>query len=77
VQPRAGQESGTAAEALPPRRPSARDHVDAAIKAANRRLGIHQRVVAWRLWPEDSVPMTHTLKVRRSEVRAWARGERG
>jgi long-chain acyl-CoA synthetase len=56
---------------------AARGRVDAAVKAANRRLGIHQRVVAWRPWPQEAFPQTHTLKVKRGEVRAWARGERG
>lgn len=50
---------------------AARDAIDTAVKAANRHLGIHQRVVAWRPWPKDAFPMTHTLKVRRAEVRAW------
>jgi long-chain acyl-CoA synthetase len=48
-----------------------RAEIDAAVKAANGALGIHQRVVAWRLWPDADFPRTHTLKVRRDLVRAW------
>jgi hypothetical protein len=29
-------------------------------------------VQGWRLWPDDDFPRTHTLKVRRDQVRAWA-----
>jgi long-chain acyl-CoA synthetase len=43
--------------------------IDAAVKAANARLGPNQRVAAWRAWPDDDFPRTHTLKVRRDEVR--------
>jgi long-chain acyl-CoA synthetase len=46
--------------------------VDAAIRRANATLGINQRVQGWRLWPDDDFPRTHTLKVRRDRVRAWA-----
>jgi long-chain acyl-CoA synthetase len=49
--------------------------VDAAVKAANAQLGPQQRIAAWRLWPEDDFPRTHTLKIRRDPIRAWARGE--
>ena len=42
------------------------------VKAANADLSMHQRVAAWRLWPERDFPRTHTLKIRRNEVRAWA-----
>ena len=45
--------------------------MEAAIKAANRALGIHQRVEGWRVWPEADFPRTHTLKVKRDLVRAW------
>jgi long-chain acyl-CoA synthetase len=48
-----------------------RTDMDAAVKRANATLGINQRVQAWRLWPEDDFPRTHTLKVRRDQVRAW------
>ena len=46
--------------------------VDAAVKAANATLAVHSRVAAWRFWPEVDFPRTHTLKVKRNEVRAWA-----
>lgn len=46
--------------------------LDAAVKAANGRLGPNQHVAGWRLWPESDFPRTHTLKVRRDQVRAWA-----
>lgn len=47
--------------------------IGAAVKAANVTLGSQQRIAGWRLWPEADFPRTHTLKVRRNEVRAWAR----
>ena len=46
--------------------------VKAAIKAANGTLAQHQRIEAWRLWPDADFPRTHTLKVRRDQVRRWA-----
>ena len=51
---------------------TARARIEAAIKAANGTLGPNQRIAGWRLWPGDDFPRTHTLKVRRAEVRAWA-----
>ncbi len=54
---------------------AAKPIVDAAVKAANAQLGPQQRIAAWRLWPEDDFPRTHTLKIRRDPIRAWARGE--
>ena len=49
-----------------------RRQVDAAVKAANASLGPQQRITAWRLWPEADFPRTHTFKVKRDRVRAWA-----
>ena len=49
-----------------------RDQIEASIKAANQRLAVHQRVAGWRLWPDTDFPRTHTLKVKRDIVRAWA-----
>jgi len=49
-----------------------RDDIDRIVKAANADLSVHQRIAAWRLWPEPDFPRTHTLKIRRNEVRAWA-----
>jgi hypothetical protein len=46
--------------------------VGAAVKQANGTLAAHQRVEGWRIWPESDFPRTHTLKVKRDEVRRWA-----
>ncbi|HEY8168713.1 MAG TPA: AMP-binding protein [Candidatus Limnocylindrales bacterium] len=48
-----------------------RERIDACVRVANARLGMHQRIVAWRLWPDADFPRTHTLKVRRPLVEAW------
>ncbi len=48
-----------------------RERVDAAVKAANASLGPNQRIAAWRLWPEEDFPRTHTFKIKRNHVRAW------
>jgi long-chain acyl-CoA synthetase len=53
---------------------AAKPIVDAALKAANASLGPQQRIAGWRLWPEADFPRTHTLKIRRDPVRAWAIG---
>jgi long-chain acyl-CoA synthetase len=45
---------------------------DVAVRAANATLGPNQRIAAWRLWPDGDFPRTHTLKVKRDKVRAWA-----
>jgi len=52
-----------------------RSTIDATVKAANATLGPNQRIAAWRLWPESDFPRTHTLKVKRDLVRAWAKPE--
>ena len=49
-----------------------RAEIEAVVRAANRTLAVHQRVVAWRLWPDADFPRTHTFKVQRDRVRAWA-----
>jgi long-chain acyl-CoA synthetase len=49
-----------------------RAEIDAAVRAANHTLAVHQRVAAWRLWPDADFPRTHTFKVQRDRVRAWA-----
>ena len=49
--------------------------IDAAIKATNRSLGANQHLAGWRLWPESDFPRTHTLKVKRDQVRAWLAAE--
>ena len=43
-----------------------------AVKRANATLAAHQRVEGWRIWPDSDFPRTHTLKVKRDEVRRWA-----
>jgi long-chain acyl-CoA synthetase len=52
-----------------------RAHVDTAVKVANASLGPNQRIQGWRLWPDDDFPRTHTLKVRRDPIRAWAQAD--
>jgi long-chain acyl-CoA synthetase len=42
------------------------------VREANRKLGQHQRIDAWRLWPEQDFPRTHTLKIKRADVHRWA-----
>jgi len=46
--------------------------LEATIRRANARLGPNQRITGWRLWPDVDFPRTHTLKVRRDQVRVWA-----
>jgi len=46
--------------------------IEAAVKAANASLGPNQRIAGWRLWPDADFPRTHTFKVKRDRVRAWA-----
>ena len=50
------------------------DELAAAVKEANATLAAHQRVGSWRRWPEDDLPRTHTLKVRRGPVQQWMAG---
>jgi long-chain acyl-CoA synthetase len=49
-----------------------REAIADAVRKANQTLAQHQRVEGWRLWPEADFPRTHTLKVKRDQVRAWA-----
>ena len=49
-----------------------RARMDAAVKAANATLGPNQRISGWRLWPDEDFPRTHTLKITRGPVAAWA-----
>ncbi|HEX7496431.1 MAG TPA: hypothetical protein VF349_07335, partial [Candidatus Limnocylindrales bacterium] len=49
-----------------------RAEIDAAVRAGNATLAVHQRVVAWRLWPDADFPRTHTFKIQRDRVRSWA-----
>ncbi|MDP8904481.1 MAG: AMP-binding protein [Chloroflexota bacterium] len=63
----------------PPRSPAEeaalRRRIDDLVRQANSRLGQHQRIDDWRLWPEPDFPRTHTLKIRRNAVREWAGAE--
>jgi long-chain acyl-CoA synthetase len=63
-------ETGAFAEDTDPER--MRAEVDAAVRAANATLPIQSRMAAWRFWPDVDFPRTHTMKVKRNEVRAWA-----
>jgi long-chain acyl-CoA synthetase len=58
-------------DAAPPPETIRRTIAD-AVKRANASLAAHQRVEGWRLWPDADFPRTHTLKVKRDEVRSWA-----
>jgi long-chain acyl-CoA synthetase len=48
-----------------------RSRIDTAVKTANAALGPNQRIHAWRLWPDEDFPRTHTLKIKRGPVRDW------
>jgi long-chain acyl-CoA synthetase len=48
--------------------------IDRIIKRTNERLSAHSRIAAWRLWPDPDFPRTHTLKIKRADVHAWAAG---
>jgi long-chain acyl-CoA synthetase len=52
-----------------------RERIDSLIKQANSRLGQHQRIDGWRLWPEPDFPRTHTLKIKRNAIREWGGAE--
>jgi len=62
--------AATAIEAAAPG--EVRAAIEAAVKAANAAMGPNQRIAGWRLWPEADFPRTHTFKVKRDRVRAWA-----
>ena len=49
-----------------------RERIDAAVRAANASLGPNQRIAAWRAWPAEDFPRTHTLKIKRDPIRHWA-----
>lgn len=71
------QEGGAAAPVVGAFTPGAdlepvRAEVDATVKAANATLAVHARIAAWRFWPAADFPRTHTYKVKRDQVRAWA-----
>jgi long-chain acyl-CoA synthetase len=49
----------------------ARVEIERIVRETNAGLGQQQRIDGWRLWPEPDFPRTHTLKIRRDEVRDW------
>jgi long-chain acyl-CoA synthetase len=49
-----------------------RDRINTQVKAANATLGPNQRIAGWRVWHGEDFPRTHTLKVKRDQVRRWA-----
>ena len=67
---RGGQEPRTAREDA-----RVRDDIEHIIGLANGELATHQRIDAWRMWPERDFPRTHLLKVRRDPIREWARAD--
>jgi long-chain acyl-CoA synthetase len=72
VLPRGGDVPGQGVESFHRDPRELRAEIDAQVKAANATLAANQRVVAWRLWPDADFPRTHTLKVKRDRIRAWA-----
>lgn len=72
LDPRAGGLVGAGAGTADASTEETRAQLDAAVRTANARLGPSQRIAGWRLWPDEDFPRTHTLKVRRDEVRRWA-----
>ena len=72
VLPRGGDVPGQGVEGLHRDPAELSAEIDAAVKRANATLAANQRVVAWRLWPDADFPRTHTLKVKRDRIRAWA-----
>jgi long-chain acyl-CoA synthetase len=67
---------GSRADREPAEPAALRARIDIAVKAANATLGPNQRIQGWKLWPEDDFPRTHTLKIKRPPVRAWALADR-
>jgi len=70
--PQGGDVPGDRAAGLTDDATDVRGRIDAVVKAANATLGPNQRIASWRLWPDQDFPRTHTLKVKRAQVRAWA-----
>ncbi|MGH2511071.1 MAG: hypothetical protein ACRDGQ_00140, partial [Candidatus Limnocylindrales bacterium] len=70
--PQGGDLPGGRAGGLTDDAAAVRARIDAVVRAANASLGPNQRIAGWRLWPDEDFPRTHTLKVRRDRVRAWA-----
>ncbi|CAN5629272.1 hypothetical protein BH23CHL8_BH23CHL8_25140 [soil metagenome] len=72
AQPVIRAEQAPAAERSADEESAVRAEIERIVSAANRDLSMHQRIVGWRLWPDPDFPRTHTLKIRRNEVREWA-----
>lgn len=49
-----------------------RARIEPIVREANARLGQHQRIDDFRIWPDADFPRTHTLKIKRAEVHKWA-----
>src|SRR5581483_9531763 len=50
--------------------------IAAAVRRANGKLGPHQQIVGWSIWPAADFPRTPSLKVKRGEVLAALVAER-
>ena len=70
--PQAGDAPGRQAGSGDDDAATVRARIEMTVKAANTGLGPNQRIAGWRLWPDLDFPRTHTLKVKRDRVRAWA-----
>src|SRR6185295_9081691 len=46
------------------------DLADAVVRTANARLGAHQQIRGFTVWPDEDLPRTATLKVRKMDVLA-------
>jgi long-chain acyl-CoA synthetase len=72
AQPRIRADQETPPERSPEEEAELRSRIEEIVRAANRELGMHQRLAGWRMWPEPDFPRTHTFKIRRGEVARWA-----
>ncbi|HEX6127789.1 MAG TPA: AMP-binding protein [Candidatus Limnocylindria bacterium] len=46
-----------------------------AVAATNARLGGHQQVRGFSVWPNEDFPRTPTLKVKKAELAAWVKAQ--
>lgn len=53
------------------------DSLEEAVQNANRQLGDHQRIAGFSVWPEEELPKTHTLKVKKHEIIEWLQSSGG
>lgn len=72
ILPRGGDVPGQGVEGLHRDPVELATEIDTAVRTANLTLAPAQRVAAWRLWPDADFPRTHTFKVKRDRIRAWA-----